>query len=745
MRPDFKEINERAEDLLKFDGMLQNMFSQTQQLKEATTELCYEQQKRQAVAQLRDIPVDELKESRAGIRTSVLLEAGYQTLYDLSLAGDDELSTLSGVGEKQVAAIRTIIDGFTGQLASRERIRLPKGISAAPSRSKQEEDELSGQREDAQERLGCAADGEDAGGVAIVCSLARCRRAQEVTRDAKELCDQIHAFVPETVGRLRIRNRVHWLFSLASTKEETLQADQALRDFSRSTDYERARRFLALFWEAVSIDEAGALADYEKNSASYYAMLEKITGTGIPEELIYGSVPASLASTIRRTELDLQQFRGELRGYQQFGAQYILRQKRVLLGDEMGLGKTVQAIAVMAHMNSSAAGGRFLVVCPASVLINWCREIRKFSSIEAHLIHGSGRENAFANWKRNGGAAVTNYESLKHIVDGIDGQMKLDLLVIDEAHYIKNPDARRTKYIHRLEDEAERILMMTGTPLENKVDEMCELIGFLRPDLVPEIRAYAGMRRVAAFREILSPVYLRRQVRQVLDELPELIEKEEWCSLTEADREAYIKEVIGGSFMSMRRVSFLQDDLSCSAKAVRLLELCEQAREEGKKIVIYSWFRETLRKVEACVRDFCIGEISGSTDPAKRQSLIDCFAQAPGGSALLCQIQAGGTGLNMQMANVVIFCEPQIKPSLERQAVSRAYRMGQIRNVLVYHLLCENSIDESVQRILEEKEKDFLLYADESAMAEAEAQLADQEWIRNVVEQERRRYLPAVI
>jgi len=728
MFPDFRQINERAAGLLKFDELLQDMFGQTQQLKAAAVLLCQKQKKRQAMAQLRDIPVEELKQSRAGIRTSVLKEAGYLTLYDLSGADDASLSMLSGIGEKQVAAIRTILDGFAGELAARERIRLPQKADA----SQKTEKTHGGKEEGSQE-------------MAIVCALARYDRAHRVTRDAKELCDQIHAFVTETVGHVRIRGRLRWLFSRSETKEETLQADRALQDFAGSADYKRAERFLSLFWEAVGSNEEQALADYEKNSAAYYALLENLAGNEVPEDLIYGSVPASLAARIRGTGLDLLGFKGELRGYQRFGAQYILHQKRVLLGDEMGLGKTVQAIAVMAHLASASPGERFLVVCPASVLINWCREIGKFSDIQVHLLHGAGREEAFARWQSGGGAAVTNYESMRHITDRIDGHMQLGLLVIDEAHYIKNPEAQRTQYIRRLEDEAQRVLMMTGTPLENRVEEMCELIGFLRPDLVPEVRAYAGLRQAASFREMLSPVYLRRQVKQVLEELPELIEKEQWCRMTAEDREAYVKEVAGGSFMSMRRVSFLQDDLSHSSKMLRLAELCEQAVEDGKKILVYSWFRETLRKAGEVLGDICAGEITGSTDPLQRQALLDRFADAPGGSVLLCQVQAGGTGLNMQMASVIIFCEPQIKPSLERQAVSRAYRMGQIRNVLVYRLLCEDTVDESVRGILQEKEKDFALYADESVMADAEAALADQQWIRDVVEQERRRYLPAVL
>ena len=123
---------------------------------------------------------------------------------------------------------------------------------------------------------------------------------------------------------------------------------------------------------------------------------------------------------------------------------------------------------------------------------------------------------------------------------------------------------------------------------------------------------------------------------------------------------------------------------------------------------------------------------------------MDRFTETPGGCILLCQIQAGGTGLNIQAAEIVIFCEPQIKPSLTRQAIARVYRMGQTRNVLVYHLLCENTVDEAVRDLLETKQAEFDLFADESALADAADNLLDREWIHRFVEEEQRRYLPSL-
>ena len=151
------------------------------------------------------------------------------------------------------------------------------------------------------------------------------------------------------------------------------------------------------------------------------------------------------------------------------------------------------------------------------------------------------------------------------------------MLIIDEAHYIKNPDAQRTRNIRRLDNESDRILMMSGTPLENRVEEMCSLIDFIRPDMSSEIRGIAQMSSVPQFREMIAPFYIRRTRDQVLKELPEIEEMQEWCLMSTRDRELYIYDITQNDFAGMRRVSFRDEILSGSAKAGRLIELCDLA------------------------------------------------------------------------------------------------------------------------------------------------------------------------
>ena len=773
-RPDFNQIKKLIDRLETLESDFVRIFDDEQAQRQALQGICRQAARAQAVGALADIPVGELKNSRAGIRTAALEQAGFQNLLDLYRAPDYALQAADGIGEKQAASIRVILDEFLNRLAERERIRLTVEMPG--------EENADGSPSADLRHVGEHDCGENAKLTReLIHGLSVYRHADMIRRDARSIRDELSGEVRQVTEAVEIRSSLTWFFSGRAKRERTVLAAGGLAQFFRSSLYHRAEAFVQMYQEALSMSAAAAREDYEKNSAAFYALLEKLTGTQTKQEMVYSSIPAQLAAQIEEHPLDLSCFKGNLRAYQAFGARYILEQKKALLGDEMGLGKTIQALAAMAHLYAENPRSRFLIVCPASVLINWCRETVKFSDVTPYLLHGARRKETFAAWKENGGAAVTNYENMGWIAEEINDRINLDLLVIDEAHYIKNPRALRTKRIRALEDESERIVLMTGTPLENHVDEMCELIGFVKPELVGEIRKFAGLRQAPAFREMLASAYLRRRREDVLEELPPLTIENEWCAMTQQDRDAYAAAAIDRNFTSMRRVSFLQEDPRTSSKALRLVELCDQACSEGRKVVIYSYFRETLRKVvemlgeditaaASCgesggseINTFAaesagrtekkgaedahifIGEITGSTPVEERQAVIDRFADAAGGSILVCQIQAGGTGLNIQAASVVIFCEPQIKPSLTRQALSRVYRMGQVRTVLVFQLLCEDTIDEAVMRILDKKQVEFDLFAEESVLADAADDLADREWIKSVIEEERSKYLPAIL
>lgn len=423
-------------------------------------------------------------------------------------------------------------------------------------------------------------------------------------------------------------------------------------------------------------------------------------------------LPKVLAKEVREQPLDLTGLNCSLRKYQEMGVKYILHQKKVLLGDEMGLGKTIEAIAAMVDLRNHGAT-HFMVVCPLAVLNNWCREIRTKSDLKVVSLYGYQKEEYFKYWKENGGVAVTNYDSLKSL--SFDFNDTYSLFVVDEAHFIKHTETQRSLACIHFARRFENVLFMTGTALENNVGEMLTLIGILKPSIVQALAFYAYRGFSNMFQNMASQVYYRRKREDVLTELPDKVENEIWCKLSPEEETAYENDILDRNFMSGRRVSWNIPDLKRSCKAAALFRIIEDATQEERKILIFSFFLDTLNKIKMFLGNRVIGEINGSLSSEKRQKLIDAFDAAPSGKVLLCQITSGGVGLNIQAASVVVICEPQFKPSTEDQAISRAYRMGQARKVLVYRLLCQDTLDEKFVERLKEKRKIFGEYADKSS------------------------------
>ncbi|MCR4643473.1 MAG: DEAD/DEAH box helicase [Lachnospiraceae bacterium] len=440
-----------------------------------------------------------------------------------------------------------------------------------------------------------------------------------------------------------------------------------------------------------------------------------------------------LVDAVNATELDTSLLSAKLRGYQLFGARYILKQKHVLLGDEMGLGKTIQAIAVIAHLSAKGAG-RFLVVCPLSVMVNWAREIEKHSLLKAVAIHGNDRGEEYERWRTEGCVGVTSYETLERLP--MKEIKALDLLVVDEAHNVKNSKARRTQNVLLLVQKAERVLYMTGTPLENRLEEMRYLIESIDHATGVKLKMLPSVMN-KQFADMISHVYLRRNREDVLTELPELIETEEWIEMNETEKKAYKESLKSKNFMAVRRISWNAGE--ASGKLTRLKELCEEAKEDGRRVLVFSYFLDTLEICESALGADCVGRIDGGLSPLKRQELVDRFREASDGAVLLGQVTAAGVGLNIQAASVVIFCEPQLKPSMEEQAIARAYRMGQERGVTVYRLLIKDGIDERILEILREKQKLFESYADRSVVGDEDMKKNREAYIQEVMEDELKR------
>jgi len=304
--------------------------------------------------------------------------------------------------------------------------------------------------------------------------------------------------------------------------------------------------------------------------------------------------------------------------------------------------------------------------------------------------------------------------------------VEIDTVVVDEAQYVKNPMAGRTLTLERWIIGVPYVLLMSGTPLENRVDEFVSLMYLLNPEFASKINRYGLVAGAEAFRREAAPVYLRRNSSEVLTELPELIEVEEYCNWDGADYGYYNLSFYQRNVMGMRMAGFAPGEPGALPnKLERLLELCAEAYASGQKVVIFSYFLDNLKLIAEHLGTTAMGPITGATTPAQRQALVDQFTDSESPVALIGQIMAAGTGLNIQAASVVIICEPQIKPSLETQAIARSRRMGQLRTVQVHRLIIPDSVDEDMMIMLANKQAEFDVYARESELANSASAAKD--------------------
>lgn len=474
--------------------------------------------------------------------------------------------------------------------------------------------------------------------------------------------------------------------------------------------------------------------DFLSRPADYLALLAELGFITEDDEKTHGDLPTEIVEAVREFELNGDYLTASLRGYQSFAARFALVQRKVIIGDEMGLGKTVEAIAVLAHLRAKG-NHHSLVVCPAAVVTNWVREVAAKSKLSSHRLHGPDRQWAAKTWARNGGVAVTTFETLPWLKNHVS-LPELSCVVVDEAHYIKNTDALRTQRTTQLIDSCERAVLLTGTPLENRLDEFRNLVGYLRSDLVVDANEFSPKK----FRRQVAPAYLRRNQEDVLTELPELVEVEEWLAMSGADLRSYTAAVEQRNFMAMRQAAMNQGRKS--AKMERLVEIVEEAEANGRRVVVFSHFLDVLRQVADQLPGRVFGPLTGSVAATRRQEMVDQFSSAKHGAVLVAQILAGGVGLNIQAASVVVICEPQLKPTVEWQAIARAHRMGQLESVQVHRLLSDEGVDQRVREILARKKELFESFARQSETAESAPEaydITEAELAREIIAAERER------
>ncbi|GAB3549937.1 superfamily II DNA or RNA helicase [Actinopolyspora lacussalsi] len=629
-----------------------------------------------------------------GVRVGALPNAGYRTVADVTVANSYQLNAVPGIGVQTAQRISEAADSLAEQVRGETRVRFDP-------------------------------DRRDSGQTELLATFAAIRQADDLRARLRQPLERFSNQTTPLVKKAQpTTRRLGMFFRRRARKREALaalaQLDAVLADPEVTTlQQEVERGELAVDPGTYSAEQLWQ--DYAENAAQYNALLSTMAGPATEDEAeaASGFVPDELRQRIDAEPLDTSMLKATLRGYQAFGAKYAVHQRYSIIGDEMGLGKTVEALATMTHM---AAKGqhRFMVVCPASVQINWLNEIERHTALKPHSLHGADRDAATERWKRTGGVAVTTFSTLGKLKGAAEADAAM--LVIDEAHYVKNPDSLRSRHVSRALEGSQRALFLSGTPMENRVEEFRNLINYLQPTVADQLDptdALAGARR---FRRRVAEVYLRRNQEDVLTELPDKVEIEDWVRFTGEDEQKYAETVRAKKLMQMRQAAYRAEN---SAKLERLEEIATEAREDGRKVVVFSFFLDVLNTIHRRLGDAAMGPLTGSVSPGDRQSLVESFTNKQGHAVLLSQVEAGGVGLNVQAASVVIMAEPQWKPSTEEQAIARSYRMGQIRKVQVHRLLAKDSVDERMREIQQDKALLFDEFARKSDAKDANSSAVD--------------------
>ena len=439
--------------------------------------------------------------------------------------------------------------------------------------------------------------------------------------------------------------------------------------------------------------------------------------------------------------------------FQRDGIDFLTKMKPgALLGDDMGLGKTVQAIVALRMLFHDGEIERALVVAPKSVLTSWSYHFREWApTLRIAAAQGSANERRRI-WRDFSAARINvclvSYDTLRRdfgFVDRLD--LEVGVLVADEVQQIKTPSAKRTQAMRNL--SAQRRWGMSGTPLENSIDEFAAVLHCLdrgSPDALSARRPGGRGRRrsadvakersihAARVRSTAGRVMLRRRKRQVLRQLPDLISNARFIALTDAQQEAYeIAESngighLGGNPRNLTNVLTLIHTLKqvCngvdgySAKLEWLVEYIDTASSRGEKVLVFSQYTQSLPKE---IKAYFPLKYDGSLSSAERAAVVDAFSRDENVAAILMSTRAGALGLNLQAANHVVHFDSWWNPAVQQQATARAHRLGQTRTVFESTLISTGTIEERIQALLARKQRLFDRVVDELSVEGVARQL----------------------
>ncbi len=457
---------------------------------------------------------------------------------------------------------------------------------------------------------------------------------------------------------------------------------------------------------------------------------------------------------VKRKQRTFDLLSTKLYPYQEQGAMHLAFGRRTMLADDMGLGKTVQAIAAAALLKEMRDIQRAVIICPASLKHQWAREIRRFTSLSASVVEGNVEERR-KQYSDTSFFKIINYELVRYDFDDLL-KLRPDLIILDEAQRIKNWRAKTAQMVKAL--PSRYAFVLTGTPLENRIDELYSIFQVLDPRILGPLwhfndRFYElekrpngtykvlGYKNLDQLRALIAPYVLRRTRGEVLKDLPPRTDNNYFVKMTDPQWKAYneFKETLAKLIAKAHRVPLnpkereillmclIKMRLICNALALhdkdmpqkeiertspKLGELEEILSEEiasnGHKAVIFSQWANMLALTEPIIQRVGLGyvKLTGDVPSAKRGELIQRFFDDPR-CRIFLSTDAGGVGLNLQAASLVINLDLPWNPAVLEQRIARAHRHGQPSSVQVINLIAKDTIEERMLDTLAAKKNVF--------------------------------------
>ncbi len=435
--------------------------------------------------------------------------------------------------------------------------------------------------------------------------------------------------------------------------------------------------------------------------------------------------------------------------HQKEGIEFLIEKEKAILADSMGLGKSKQAILAAGRSCSSG----ILIVCPASLKINWKREIEIEYPEDTIAVISGGDEEKAQEESKNAAWIIINYDILgKH--EWLKGAVKdemIEVVIFDEAHYIKDTKAIRTKAALAIAADADKVYCLTGTLMMNRPIELFPILRAIKHPLAyredkpisATKRDYGkrycnaffhkigwrggfwdetGAARIPELREMTKGSILRRTKEEVLDLPEKLISvvpmalNEEWQARYNSEWDMYLKWVaehpegknIGNILDAQAMIKLGKLKQVCSqAKVKQIVEDVANSVEQGEKVIVFSQFTETINQISELIQKRDIGTVvlTGQNDMDERQVSVDKFQNDPETKVFVANMKAAGVGLNLTAASIVIFADMDWSPEIHNQAMDRAHRIGQKGTVNVYFYVMENTIEEDIIDILQRKQE----------------------------------------